>query len=239
MISSIMGDGSVRPTCSRRAWGRNRIDAEAADRRVLLMPGTGYTCDRPLLYYSANALIDDGWYADRLDVNANLSTSPASEIIAMLSDAVDDWLREVNADAERAGMAAPRVMLVTKSLSTFMFPHAQTLDLPVALLTPVFAPADFDPSRSVIPVPGDPDYDSAHDGATKPLICAGDADPLFNGERARRLSPHVHEYAGANHSIEVPGDWRTSMTYLRDVVEHVVSYAGGISREAATVALDR
>lgn len=227
-ISTVMGDGSRKPTCSRHAWPKNRIDAAQADLRVLMMPGTGYNCDRPLLYYAATALVENGWYADRLDVNANLSKTPAPQIFAMLSHAVDEWLTQVQHDAEQAGRAMPRTLVVAKSLSTFIQPHVASIGVPMALLTPVFSPADFDPAHSVIPVPGDADFHAG--SAPEPLICAGTADPLYNGERARRLSGLIHEYADANHSIEVPGDWQRSMTYLHDVTQTVVDYARTVAR---------
>ena len=41
-----------------------------------------------------------------------------------------------------------------------------------------------------------------------PLICPGTADPFYDQARANALTPHVHEYPDANHSIEVPKLWR-------------------------------
>ena len=41
MIETRAGDGSVEPTYAIRRWGRNRIEAGGAGKRVLLMPGTG------------------------------------------------------------------------------------------------------------------------------------------------------------------------------------------------------
>lgn len=252
-IATTMGDGSVVPTCSRRPWRRNRIRPEEADRRVLLMPGTGYNCDRPLLYYTAMALIENGWYVDRLDVNADLSKTPAHRIFAMLDDAVDEWVHDVTVDAggdgsragtdgkcgdldddacEHSASRQPALLVVGKSLSTFIYPHVDAIGVPMALLTPVFSPADFDPARSIIPVPGDFGYVSGT-SPVEPLICAGTADPLFDDSRARRLSGDIHEYPNANHSIEVPGDWRTSMSYLRDVVGQVVRFAESVTGSVA------
>lgn len=71
--------------------------------------------------------------------------------------------------------------MVAKSLSTFIYPHVSRLGVPMALLTPVLSPADFDPTRSVIPVPGDDDYEPG--SAPEPLICAGTADPLYRSDR--------------------------------------------------------
>ena len=229
MIETRAGDGSVEPTYAIRRWGRNRIEAGGAGKRVLLMPGTGYNCDRPLLYSSAMALIDDGWYVDRLDVNADLSKTPSSRIIAMLGQAVDEWLAMVKDDAKTAGRT-PTTLLIAKSLSTFVYPHAFERGVPIALLTPVLAPADFDPTHAVIPVPGDADYpttddDPAAQPAPEPLVCAGTADPFYDQARANALTPHVHEYPDANHSIEVPGHWRRSLDYLKEVTASVAQYA--------------
>lgn len=225
MIETTMGQGGVTPTCVRRPWRKNRVSVATADKRVLLMPGTGYNCDRPLLYYAAMALIEDGWYVDRLDVNADLSLTAASRIFAMLSDAVDQWLDDVRAKATDG--VQPHTLVIGKSLSTFIYPHVAQLGLPMALLTPVFSPADFDPAHSVIPVPGDDDWHPSN--APEPLMCAGTADPLYNSERAHRLGGLIHEYPGANHSIEVPDDWRTSMRYLDDVTANVAAYAQQIA----------
>ncbi len=54
--------------------------------------------------------------------------------------------------AGRVPSSQPRTLVVAKSLSTFIYPHVSRLGVPMALLTPVLSPADFDPTRSVIPV---------------------------------------------------------------------------------------
>ena len=115
----------------------------------------------------------------------------------MLSGAVDDWLDGI--PRRSSPSSQPRTLVVAKSLSTFIYPHVSRLGVPMALLTPVLSPADFDPTRSVIPVPGDDDYEPG--SAPEPLICAGTADPLYRSDRAHRLSGLVHEYPQANHSI--------------------------------------
>ena len=58
------------------------------------------------------------------------------------------------------------------------------------------------------------------------MICAGDADPYFDDAKAHLLTDHVRTFAGANHSIEVPDDWRTSLDYLKQVTQAIVDYAG-------------
>ena len=38
-------------------WKRNSVQPSEARGRALMLPGTGYTCDRPLLYWAAQALV--------------------------------------------------------------------------------------------------------------------------------------------------------------------------------------
>ena len=50
------------------SWKKNVVKPGQEYGRVLLMPGTGYNCDRPLLYWSAQALVEAGWRIDRMNV---------------------------------------------------------------------------------------------------------------------------------------------------------------------------
>ncbi|KFI92660.1 hypothetical protein BISA_0352 [Bifidobacterium saguini DSM 23967] len=224
------------------SWRKNTVKPGQEHGRVLLMPGTGYNCDRPLLYWSAQALAENGWRIDRMNVRN--ASDDLSTVIPVLNNAIDGWVDSVEAD---------RLLLIGKSLTTMTYPHvASHYGLPFVLLTPVLHHADFDPSARVIPVPavGDdivgedeaPSVDEAaqvirsehagdshargsrYDGPA-PLICAGTADPFYDRIRANALTPHVHEYPDANHSIEVPGHWRRSLDYLKEVTASVAQYA--------------
>ena len=148
-------------------WGKNRVKNTETGKHVLIMPGIGYTVDRPLLYWSAQALAANGWF------------------------------------------------------STLSYPHSAKLGLRVVLLTPVLNPPPFDKHKSVIPAPL-----PGTAGSPMPLICAGDADPYYDDAKAHLLTDHVRTYAGADHSIEVPDDWQTSLDYLKQVTQAIVDYAG-------------
>ena len=50
------------------SWKKNVVKPGQEYGRVLLMPGTGYNCDRSLLYWSAQALVEAGWRIDRMNV---------------------------------------------------------------------------------------------------------------------------------------------------------------------------
>ncbi|KFI98599.1 hypothetical protein [Bifidobacterium stellenboschense] len=269
--------GKTAVEVSIRSWKKNAVRPGTERGRVLLMPGTGYNCDRPLLYWSAQALVENGWRVDRMNVRN--ASDDLSTVIPVLNKAIDGWVASARADAAKtraaatsvdavdAGPAAsgpsPRLLLIGKSLTTMTYPHVATsYGLPFVLLTPVLHHADFDPSARVIPVPRvgddimaepdapavgvaravvDGDAASLAGGEAElerwrtsrypgpaPLVCAGTADPFYDRARADALTPHVHEYPDANHSIEVPGHWRRSLDYLKEVAASVSQYAATI-----------
>ena len=198
-----MGKNGTQPTTKNvtpavTPWGKNRVKNTETGKHVLIMPGIGYTVDRPLLYWAAQALAANGWFVDRLD----------------------EWRKAALEHAAESG-EEPQLLVVTKSLSTLSYPHSAKLGLRVVLLTPVLNPPPFDRHKSVIPAPL-----PGTAGSPMPLICAGDADPYYDDAKAHLLTDHVRTYAGANHSIEVPDDWQTSLDYLKQVTQAIVDYAG-------------
>ena len=161
------------------SWKKNVVKPGQEYGRVLLMPGTGYNCDRPLLYWSAQALVEAGWRIDRMNVRN--ASDDLSTVIPVLNQAIDGWVaaaREsgagkagdsgdgVAADDSATVLAdgaagspnrdsdtpsGPRLLLIGKSLTTMTYPHvASHYGLPFVLLTPVLHHADFDPSARVI-----------------------------------------------------------------------------------------
>ncbi|MDD6373591.1 MAG: hypothetical protein PUF97_03840 [Bifidobacteriaceae bacterium] len=198
-------------------WGKNRVEPDATGKHVLIMPGIGYTVDRPLLYWAAQALAPDGWYVDRLDLKLTESVE-FPEMIDCMEHVIDAWREKSLTRAKRAD-AEPDLLVITKSLSTLSFPHAAHQGLRVVLLTPVLNPPPFDKHKSVIPAP------LPGPGFPEPLICAGTADPYFDDAKAHALTDHVRTFADANHSIEVPGDWERSIDYLRQVTRAIVDYS--------------
>lgn len=69
------------------SWKKNVVKFGQEYGRVLLMPGTGYNCDRPLLYWSAQALVEAGWRVDRMNVRN--ASDDLSTVIPVLNQAID------------------------------------------------------------------------------------------------------------------------------------------------------
>ena len=224
-LGSSMGKNSAKPVKTKNVtpavtpWGKNRVKNTETGNHVLIMPGIGYTVDRPLLYWAAQALAANGWFVDRLDLKLTESVE-FPEMIACMERVVDEWRKAALEHAAESG-EEPHLLVVTKSLSTLSYPHSAKLGLRVVLLTPVLNPPPFDKHKSVIPAPL-----PGTAGSPMPLICAGDADPYYDDAKAHLLTDHVRTYAGANHSIEVPDDWQTSLDYLKQVTQAIVEYAG-------------
>lgn len=217
------------------SWGRGR-GASRHVGRVLVMPGIGYTVDRPLLYWSARALSWAGWRVDRLDLDLP-ETIDFPSTVRLMERAIDAWLEETGkGTATDPPYRRIPHLVIAKSLSTLTYPHLADRGIPAVLMTPVLNPPPFDPHRSVIPVPGGTGNGQGSpgspDGSTSrvpPLICAGDADPYFDMDRARRLTDRVLVLPGGNHSLEVPGDWSASLGHLHAVVAAAVDYAASVS----------
>lgn len=72
------------------SWKKNVVKPGQEYGRVLLMPGTGYNCDRPLLYWSAQALVEAGWRIDRMNVRN--ASDDLSTVIPVLNQAIDGWM---------------------------------------------------------------------------------------------------------------------------------------------------
>jgi len=97
-----------------------------------------------------------------------------------------------------------RPLLIGKSLGTRASVLAAERDLPAVWVSPLLA---------------SPLVTAGLRRATAPfLLVGGTGDRLWDGELARRLTPHVYEVAGADERMSVPGRVRASITLLAQVV---------------------
>lgn len=96
------------------SWKKNVVKPGQEYGRVLLMPGTGYNCDRPLLYWSAQALVEAGWRIDRMNVRN--ASDDLSTVIPVLNQAIDGWVPPRASPARVKpvipGMALPPMILL-------------------------------------------------------------------------------------------------------------------------------
>jgi pimeloyl-ACP methyl ester carboxylesterase len=107
-----------------------------------------------------------------------------------------------------------RPLLIAKSLGTNAAAVAAERSLPAVWLTPVLT---------------FPWVAAALGRATAPfLLVGGTADEVWDGDLARRLTPHVFEVDGADHGMYVPGPLTDSIALLGRIVVAVEEFLDDI-----------
>jgi len=176
-------------------------DPDSAGEPVaVVLPGSGYTLQAPLLYWCVRMLQETGW---------RVVAEPWANGTASAPDprrAVEEHV------ASLAGAARGDVRLIVgKSLGTLAMPWAVRNGVPGVWITPVLTDAAVALALN--------DADPRH------LAVGGDADPFWSlaegvHTRARRLT-----VAGADHRLTEPSGWRRSIelqtAVLSAVEEHV------------------
>ena len=163
----------------------------------MVLPGRGYTCHMPLLYYATLLLIDRG-----------------ADVLAV------DWPPEEGAQLEglktRAAVAEAhgarryeRVTLIGKSLGTLAAAHLLAHEpaaagARVVWLTP---PLAWEPVREQVTATAD-----------RSLLLVGDADALSDNAFVAAHPGAKHVVSGGAHNLEIPGDVLGSVDALRGVV---------------------
>jgi predicted alpha/beta-hydrolase family hydrolase len=187
---------------------------QAAAKLGVLLPGLGYNCDMPLLYYPTKLLLARG--ADVLQLRPDYNTLEFQSLPG------EERACRAGADASaalRVGLAQrdyAQVVLVGKSIGTMALAHlvsteARLADAVTVWLTPVFR------GRRVV--------EAALQFKGPALFVAGTGDTLFDAEamsKARETTgAQVLTVEGADHSMEIVGDPLRSLGVLDQVVRAI------------------
>ncbi|WP_143556783.1 hypothetical protein [Sanguibacter antarcticus] len=180
-------------------WGR---DPRSTTYGVaVLLPGSGYTVQAPLLYWCAEMLAELGWHVQAVEWT-------------ITDDALDDPVPFVDGAVGQAFDDAPasdRMLVVGKSFGTFALPWAVANEVPGVWLTPVLT---------------DPAVARALDGAdASHLAAGGDRDALWLPENVPSTAARLITMPGGDHGLTLPGGWQASVEAQADVIlqisEHV------------------
>ncbi|UQU65125.1 alpha/beta hydrolase [Couchioplanes caeruleus] len=165
---------------------------------AVVIPGGRFGPYAPLLMYAGDVAEQRGATVHRHSWSHEFPPPNRPEI--------ESW---VAADvAPLIDSVAGRPLLIGKSLGTNAATLTAQRSLPAVWLTPLLT----------LPWVAD-----ALSRATAPfLLVGGTADETWDGDLARRLSPHVLEVRGANHGMYVPGPLTDSVA----VLSHVVAATG-------------
>jgi hypothetical protein len=164
---------------------------------VVVLPGRTGGTFAPLPLYTGDVAASRGATVHRHEW---VSTPPG--VPEVYRPATVEWVRaEVTPLLDKL---AGRPLLIGKSLGSHAAALAAERDLPAIWLTPLLHL---------------PHLVAALQRATAPvLLVGGTADRSWDGEEARRLTPHVFEVRGADHGLYVPGPVTASIAVLSQVV---------------------
>lgn len=173
---------------------------EGANGLVVLFPGSGYHCDKPLLYYAREIALQSGLDVLSLRYFFQQVGEPFTE--RMMDTIIADTRAALEACPARA---YPKLSFVSKSLGTRVS-GALAAEMPQPVrqfyLTPLLDAID-----SILSTPC--------------TVVAGSADRWFTPSLHMGLksSPIVdlHVIPDARHSLEIPDDYRRSLEALSQV----------------------
>lgn len=196
----------------------HRQDA-ATPHLAVVLPGFGYTCDMPLLYFTVSHLCDQG--ADVLQVEYDYSRRPEYRDLAAAER--HRWLLADVTAACRAALdqrTYQQITLVGKSLGTRAMSHLLASEPRVQhartiWLTPVWHETAV---RAQL-----------LSGAQPALIVIGTADPHYDAATVEAMRAVVQNelvvIPDAEHGLEVTGDVVRSVQALEEVLRAVQRFA--------------
>lgn len=178
---------------------------------AVMFPGMGYTCLKPLLYYTASAAAEYGYEVVKLDYGEDIhgfkgrNMEEADPLISKAADRVMDQLSEI------PWQEYSHIIFISKSIGTAVACiTAERLHINAYqfLMTPIPA---------VLP------YLENVEGK----FFAGTADPCIQPKLVQEIAEKYPEKVGAifencNHSLEKSGDILAGIDNLRTVVESLI-----------------
>ncbi|AJQ90484.1 hypothetical protein [Propionibacterium freudenreichii] len=203
-----LGIGALETLRTVPFWRTDEVPRHVA-RRMLVIPGVRYSCDRPLLNWTSTIAHQHGWWVQQAQWELTPQTNQ-EEIIARALELLDH-------DAPDAD----QTMVVAKSMGSRAASTASANGWCGIWLTPLL---DVEEVRAAL---------LEYHGPS--LIAGGSIDPHWGPDdsvrtvhigRAGDIEGELDELgtswvdvAGANHSLEVPDDWRASLAVQRSLFE--------------------
>jgi hypothetical protein len=180
---------------------------------AVLLPGSGYTVQAPLLYWCANLLRDAGWHVRA--VEWTVTDEALRDPTAFVERAVEMAFADAGLANSRSGSmddlmddAAPATRLVVaKSFGTFALPWAIREGVPGVWLTPVLTETALSEALA--------SADATH------LAIGGSQDPMWVPESAAGTRATLSTIPGADHRLEVEDGWQASLEVQRDLMKSI------------------
>lgn len=165
-------------------------------RLAVLLPGRSYTPNHPVLYYSREALLAQGWSIEEVwwDPEDLVSDEALLERIEGVLDATSD----------------KNPLVVGKSLGSRALPLVAKRGWSGIWLTPLLNRPEL--------------VAALKDIRAETLLIGGTADEAWNSNVAKSSGQQVLEIPGADHGLEIPGDPSASVRLLGEIVSTIMTF---------------
>lgn len=179
----------------------------------IMLPGKGYTTQRPLFHYATSVLRNRG--IDILHINYDYSENEAFNAASHAEQ--DQWMYEDIQEVAQAFLkdhVYKRVIWFSKSIGTIPMALGWANDWQTeptvcgVWLTPLINEESVCASIQASQVPS--------------LVIIGNQDSIYNEEKLNAItSNHVEKYVvpGANHGLEIEGDVVNSIDIMKSIVQ--------------------
>ena len=193
-----------RYVVSTGSWP-TRQRSRSSGGRALVLPGSGYTVDHPLLFWSCQVLAGAGWDVATLRWDAaGVTTDDYRQFVEAGADLLDGQF----ADADRT-------LVLAKSLGSFAAAWASARRYPAIWLTPVMTDEFVAATLRTYAAPS--------------LLVGGTADPLWRRPLEQPHDQQVIEFPDADHALHSSAGWRTSLDVLRETLTAVETFAASVA----------
>ncbi|MET3367496.1 UNVERIFIED_CONTAM: hypothetical protein ABIE34_000722 [Jeotgalibacillus campisalis] len=182
-------------------WAKASTNQRDTNKVAVLLPGSGYPVEGPVLFWVGEMLGSLGWHVQAVRWTPDDSPGAAPHEFA------------ANA-AEQAFAASPDAdhrLIIAKSFSTLCIPWAEETLTPGIWLTPLLTDERV---RSTIGASSKDD-----------LFIGGSQDRLWDDGRKTETAGTFWDVPGADHSLQIPNDWRASHETQAKVFERIEQFA--------------
>lgn len=192
------------------------------DHLALILPGLNYTCDMPLLYYSAQVML--AARADVLQVKYNYASSPSEGATSKLTEKYGAMRGDLSLIARLAleHRSYRRLTVIGKSLGTLAIPYMLQAGLSVQPTTCIFLTPIL---KELVP------WADIIRQVPNTLFAIGTSDPYYDAgliSEFRTLHPdNFLIVEGVNHSMEFEGKPIQSMKVLNTVIDRIQRFVIG------------
>lgn len=180
---------------------------------AIMLSGTGYTYEKPYLYYCTQIAIQKGY--DVLQIHYSFLPSLFQQSEEIISQTIYEKVKGI-IDIYFKDHEYDRLLFIGKSLGTIPIVNhfmQQTIPLPIQFvnLTPLLSMDSY--------------FDNLLKSPSSSFIVIGTADGNYDSEKVQALTQHqVFIIENANHSLDILGDTQKSMKALSNVIEGIQNY---------------